>query len=119
MASVDDVDSVEFVVINEGYGAFVWAGLSVILSVALYQILENEIARVIVPLMVLGMGVYLIVNRLFFSGSSAAVFRTGGSAITWPFQSDNESREVREFIKGLYRMKSAHRPETGWPFAPR
>ena len=119
MASVDDVDSVEFVVINEGYGAFVWAGLSVILSVALYQILENEIARVIVPLMVLGMGVYLIVNRLFFSGSSAAVFRTGGSAITWPFQSDDESREVREFIKGLYRMKSAHRPETGWPFAPR
>ena len=100
MASVDDVDLVEFIVINEGYGAFVWAGLSVILSVALFGILENEIARVIVPLMVLGMGIYLIVNRLFLSGGTAAVFHTGASAITWAFQSDDESQEVRDFIKG-------------------
>ena len=119
MASVDDIDLVEFVVINEGYGAFLWAGLSVILSVALYGILENQIARVILPLMVLGMGVYLIVNRLFFSGGTAAVFHTGGSAITWPFQSSDESQEVNDFIKGLYQMKSARRPVTGWPFAPR
>ena len=119
MASVDDVDSVQFVDMTEGYGAFVWAGLSVILSIALYGILENQIARVLVPLMVLGMGVYLIVNRLFFSGGPAAVFRSGGSAITWPFRTEDESHEIRDFIKGLYRMKSARRPETSWPFAPR
>ncbi len=119
MASVDDVDSVEFIMINEGYGAFIWAGLSVILSIALFSILENQITRVIVPLMVLGMGVFLIVNRLFNSGGPAAVFRFGGSAITWPFESEDESLEIRDFISGLYRMKSARRPETGWPFAPR
>ena len=119
MASVDDVDSVEFVITNEGYGAFIWAGLSVILSIALFGILENQIARVIVPLMVLGMGIFLIVNRLFYSGGPAAVFRAGGSAITWPFKTEDESQEIRDFITGLYRMKSARRPETGWPFAPR
>ena len=119
MAAVDDIDLVEFVVIKEGYGAFVWAGLSVILSVALFGILENEIARAIVPVMVLGMGIYLIVNRLFFSGGTAAVFHAGASVITWAFQSDDESQEVRDFIEGLYRMKAARRPVTGWPFAPR
>ena len=119
MASVDDVDMVEFAVIKQGYGAFLWAGLSVILSVALFGILENEIARVIVPLMVLGMGGYLIINRLFFTGGPAAVFHTGGSAITWSFQSDDESQEVSDFIKGLYQMKSARRPLTRSPFAPR
>ena len=41
MASVDDVDSVEFIMINEGYGAFIWAGLSVILGIALFSILEK------------------------------------------------------------------------------
>ena len=119
MASVDDVDSVEFVEMNEGYGAFLWAGLSVVLSVAMYGILENEIARVIVPLMVLGMGVYLLVNRLFYSGGPVAVFRAGGSAITWSFKSEDESKEIRDFIIGLYRLKSERKPETGWPFAPR
>ena len=69
--------------------------------------------------MVLGMGLFLIVNRLFNSGGPAAVFRFGGSAITWPFESEDESLEIRDFISGLYRMKSARRPETGWPFAPR
>lgn len=119
MASVNDVDAVEFIEMTEGYGAFVWAVLSVILSFALYNILENEIARVLVPLMVLGMGVYLVVNRIFFTGGPAAVFRAGGSAITWSFKSRNESQEIRDFIDGLYRMKSAQRPDNGWPFAPR
>ena len=119
MASVNDVDSVEFVEMTEGYGAFLWAALSVILSFALHNILENEIARILVPLMVLGMGVYLVVNRIFFTGGPAAVFRAGGSAITWSFRSQNESQEIRDFIDGLYRLKSDQRTDNGWPFAPR
>ena len=119
MASVDDVDAVEFVEMTEGYGAFVWAALSVVLSIALYVILENRIAQIVVPLMVLGMGVYLIVNRVFFSGGPAAMFRTGGSAITWPFRTEDEAEEIRDFIRELYRLKYARSAGAGMPFAPR
>ena len=70
-------------------------------------------------LILLGMGVYLVVNRVFFTGGPAAVFRAGGSAITWSFKSQNESQEIRDFIDGLYRLKSAQRTDNGWPFAPR
>ena len=119
MASVNDIDTVEFVEMTEGYGAFLWAGLSVVLSVALYGILENQIARVIVPLMVLGMGVYLVVNRIFFTGGPAALFRTGGSEIAWPFRTPSESDEIRDFINELYRLKSAQGAESAGPFAPR
>lgn len=119
MADVDDVDAVQFIEVTEGYGAFVWAALSVALSVALYSILENQIAKVVVPLLVLGMGVYLIVYRLFFSGGPAAMFRTGGSAITWPFKGEDEAHEIREFISELYRLKSDRKVGTAGPFAPR
>ena len=119
MASVDDVDSVEYVEVTEGYGAFVWAALSVVLSIALFGILENQVARVIVPLMVLGMGVYLIVNRIFFSGGPAAMFHAGGSAITWPFRTEDETDEIRDFINELYRLKYARNAEDVRPFAPR
>ena len=119
MASVEDIDTVEFVEMTEGYGAFLWAGLSVVLSVALYGILENQIAQVIVPLMVLGMGVYLVVNRVFFSGGPAALFRTGGSAIAWSFRTADESAEIRDFINELYRQKSLRNAEALGPFAPR
>ena len=119
MASVEDIDTVEFVEMTEGYGAFLWAGLSVVLSVALYGILENQIAQVIVPLMVLGMGVYLVVNRIFFSGGPAALFRTGGSAIAWSFRTADESAEIRDFINELYRLKSGRSAETPGTFAPR
>lgn len=119
MASVDDIDTVEFVEMTEGYGAFLWAGLSVALSVALYGILENQVARVIVPFMVLGMGVYLVVNRIFFSGGPAALFRTGASAIAWPFRTTDESNEIRDLINELYRLKAARSDEAPGPFAPR
>lgn len=119
MASVEDIDAVEFVEVTEGYGAFLWAGLSVVLSVALYGILDNQIARVIVPLMVLGMGVYLVVYRIFFSGGPAALFRMGGSAISWPFRTASESDEIRDFINEFYRLKLVRNSESTGPFAPR
>ncbi len=119
MASVEDIDTVEFVEMTEGYGAFLWAGLSVVLSVALYGILENQIAQVIVPLLVLGMGVYLVVNRIFFSGGPAALFRTGGSAIAWSFRTADESDEIRDLINELYRLKSLRNAEGQASFAPR
>ena len=119
MASLDDVDAVEITSINEGYGAFIWAGLSVILSIVLYGIIGNEAAKIIVPVLVLAMGGYLVVNRLFLTGGPAAIFRTGASEITWSFRSDNESQQVREFIIDLYRLKTDQDASASRTFAPR
>ena len=105
MATIGDVDAVEITSISEGYSAFVWAGLSVVLAVVLYGSIDNALAKVIVPLLVLAMGGFLVVNRLFFTGGPAVVFRTGGSTITWRFETEEESLTVRDFIDELYRVK--------------
>ena len=107
IASVDDVESVHVGAVSQGYSAFLWAGLAVLLSVALYNVVENETIRVVAPLLTLAMAAYLLVNRLFFSGGTAAVFRIGSAQIAWRIEGDVQAREVREFIRDLYTVKTA------------
>ena len=107
IASVDDVDSVYVGAARQGYGAFAWAALAGALSAALYGVLEHETIKIIVPLLVMAMGAYLVISRLFFPGSPVAVFRVGSAEIEWRFEGEDEERDAREFIRDLYAIKTA------------
>ena len=107
IASVDDVDSVRVGEFDQGYSAFVWAALSVALSGALYGLLEQETVRIIASLLVLAMGAYLLISRIFFSGERVAEFRIGAVEIEWHFEGDEQEAEVREFVRDLFAIKTA------------
>ena len=107
IASVDDVDSVHVGAVNQGYGAFLWAALAVALSGALYGLLEQETVRIAASLLVLAMGAYLLISRLFFAGRQVATFRIGSAEIEWHFDGDEMESEAREFIRDLYAVKTA------------
>ena len=95
IASVDDVESVRVGAVSEGYGAFIWAGLAVALSGALYGLLEQETIRSSRRCWTLAMAAYLLVSRLLFSGGSEAVFRIGSAEIAWRFDGDEQDRGGR------------------------
>ena len=106
MISVQDVESVSVrLVFPEGIAPYLWAALSLAMSLILYSYLEHDIARVAVPLIVLAMGAYLILDRLLEKGRPAAVFKARDSEIHWPFDYEKDSKEVYDFINSLYRMK--------------
>ena len=106
MISVQDVESVSVrLIFPEGIGPYVWAALSVVMSLILFSYIEHSIARIAVPLIVLAMGAYLIVDRLTARGRPTAIIRARDAAIHWPFDNDKESKQVYEFINSLYRMK--------------
>ena len=107
IASVDDVESVHVGAVSEGYGAFIWAGLAVALSGALYGLLEQETLRIVAPLLTLAMAAYLLASRLIFSGGQVAAFRIGAAEIAWRFDGDEQTEEVGEFIRDLYSIKTA------------
>ena len=107
IASVDDVDSVFVGAFDQGYSAFVWAALSVALSGSLYGLLEHEIVRMVASLLVLAMGAYLLINRLFFAGDQVATFRIGATEIEWHFEGEEMEAEVREFVRDLFAVKTA------------
>ena len=106
MISVQDVESVSVrLVFPEGIGPYVWAALSLAMSVILYSYMEHSIGRIVVPLIVLAMGAYLILDRLTEKGRPSAVFKARDAEIHWPFDYERESKEVYEFINAVYRMK--------------
>ena len=104
--SVQDVESVSVrLIFSEGIGPYVWAALSVVLSLVLFSYIEHSIARIAVPLIVLAMGAYLIVDRLTAHGRPTAIIKARDAEIHWSFDHDKESKQVYEFINSLYSAK--------------
>ena len=106
MISVQDVESVSVrLIFPEGIGPYVWAALSAVMGLILYSYIEHSIARIAVPLIVLAMGAYLIVDRLTARGRPMVVIKARDAEIHWSFDHDRESKRVYEFINSLYRQK--------------
>ncbi len=83
MISVQDVESVSVkLIFPEGIGPYVWAALSVVMSLILFSYIEHSIARIAVPLIILTMGAYLIVDRLTARGRPTAIIRGAGRGDT-------------------------------------
>ena len=106
MLSVQDVESVSVrLIFSKGVGPYLWAALAALMSLILYSYLEHSIARIAVPLIVLAMGAYLVIDRLTERGRPCAIFKARESVIRWPFDYEKESSEVHEFINSLYKVK--------------
>ena len=106
MISVQDVESISVrLIYPEGIGPYVWAALSLVMSVILYSYIDHSIGRIAVPLIVLAMGAYLIIDRLTENGRPLVALKARDAEIHWPFDHDTESKEVYEFINTLYRAK--------------
>ena len=119
IAAVRDIDSVEVTSVRPGIGAYFWAALAVILSVVLYQIIEDGTWQIVAALAVLVMGAYLVVNQVLDSGEPTAVFRTNNSEIRWLFDAKKDSEAVYEFINRLYEVKANSLQVRNETFSPR
>ena len=119
IAAVRDVDSVEVTSVRPGVGAYFWAALAVVLSVVLYQIIEDGTWQIVAALAVLVMGAYLVVNQVLDSGEPTAVFRTNNSEIRWLFDAKKDSEAVYEFINRLYEVKESSLQGRNGTFSPR
>ena len=121
IASVHDVEAVEITSNREGYSAYIWAALAVVLSIVLFGTIENTGIKLASSAIVLLMGVYLVISHVTEPGNPTAVFRAGGSEIKWEFDSGENSEDVNSFINRLYQIKESSVNHSGVPskFAPR
>lgn len=99
-----NVDAVEVTNQRERYGAFVWAGLALLVALMVWQIWDNALAP-LAALIVLAMGVYLVVDRLMFPGNAYAVVNSGSSQIRLEITSEPASRDIYEFSNHLFQLQ--------------
>ena len=74
-ASVRDVQAVEIGYHARGNSAYVWAGLALLAAFFLFFVIENTLGRIAGPVVVAGLGVYLVVDNLLTSNKQFVVFR--------------------------------------------
>lgn len=122
-ASVRDVQAVEIGYHARGSSAYVWAGLAFLAAFFLFFVIENTLGRIVGPVVVAGMGVYLIVDNLLTPNRQFVVFRAAGSQLLVDLDGDGVTEAVNEFIARLFQLKEApsREPAFGWVdhFAPR
>ena len=121
-ASVDDISTVEISSERTGFGVYVWAGLSFIVALLLWRVIDNPIGSVASAIIVAVMGVYLIVDHLMSAGTSVATFRTSATEFKVELKGEGDSYEnVYHFINRVFSMKQngGGGPSDPGRFAPR
>ncbi len=99
-----NVDAVEVTNQPEGYGAFVWAGLALIVAILVWQVWDHGLAP-LAALVVLGMGVYLVVDRLVFPGNAYAVVNSGSSQLRLDLTSEGASRDIYDLSNRVFELQ--------------
>ncbi len=122
-ASVQDVQAVEIGYHARGSGAYVWAGLAFLAAFFLFFVIENTLGRIAGPVVVAGLGVYLVVDNLLTPNKQFVVFRAAGGQLLVDLDGDGVTDAVNEFIARLFQLKEGPPRESpfGWVdrFAPR
>ncbi len=122
-ASVRDVQAVEIGYHARGSGAYVWAGLAFLAAFFLFFVIENTLGRIAGPVVVAGLGVYLVVDNLLAPNKQFVVFRAAGGQLLVDLDGDGSTEAVNDFIARLFQLKEGPPRESpyGWVdrFAPR
>jgi hypothetical protein len=105
-ASINEIDVVEVTMEREGIGAYIWAGLSFLVAILLWRVIDSELGSIAASVLVALMGVYLIVDRLMSPGTPIAVFKTGSSEIRCELPGDDVPAEIYEFTNRLFELKN-------------
>ena len=105
-AAIQDVELVEISFDREGYGAFIWAAMALVVALVLYFfIIDHFAARIAASVVVALLGVYLIVDKLTFSRRPMVVFKAGSSQVRCELKGEQAAANVQEFIKRFFEFK--------------
>ena len=120
--ALQDVETVEITRRGQGFGAYLWSGLALLVALLIWQAWSEAAWSLPVALAVAFMGVYLAVDRLLSSGPAQATFRAGLSEMQCPITDGLTTEQVNQFVNRLFELK-AERDRQAFrrsrPFAPR
>ena len=104
--ALQNIDAVEITTQREGYGAFLWGGLSFFVAIMLWKVWDHPLGSGLAAAAVALMGVYLVLDRIFSPGTVQASFKAGSSQVMCGLKSDQASRDIYPFVSRLYQLKS-------------
>ena len=120
--SIQDVDVVEITNPREGFGVFLWSGLSLIVAIALWFVWDHPFGSPVAAVAVALMGVYVIGDRILSAGATHTTLRSGSSRLKWELKTAQASQDTYTFVNQLFQLKGdagKEQPGRAQYFAPR
>lgn len=115
--SIQDITAIDVLSQRSlGLIGYIWGTLALIVAVAVWQAWDNPVGSAIAGLVLAGMGVYLVVDRLRSPSRVQASFRAGDTAFTYNVNGPTAVEDTYEFVNKLFVRKDHSRSRT---FSPR
>ena len=115
--SIQDITAVD--ILSErslGFVGYAWGALALTVAVVVWQAWDNAIGSAIAGLVLAGMGVYIVVDRLRSPSRIYARFRAGDTELKYSVSGPTAITDIYEFVNKLFLRKGAARSRT---FSPR
>ncbi len=102
--SLRNVDAIEITRQPLGFGAFLWGALAAVVAVLIWQLWEHSLTP-LASLIALGMGAYLIVDRILSLQHLYVVLAAGASQVRLELRSKAASRDIHDFTTRVFQLQ--------------
>ena len=98
-----------------------WALLSIIVAVAIWQVWDNSLPSTIVAFLICGMGLYIFAERYFLGNHTLAIFQTQSQNISIELSDEFIGPQITSLADKLFKSKTKLNDQRHDPnnFAPR
>ena len=97
-----------------------WAGISIVVGLSLWQVIEHPIGSLAALVIMLLMGSYLFLDRFFKSRNKLLIVMSGSFEFRVVLTTELLKQEAHEFARNLTLVKDAqNKANTTRPFSPR
>ena len=115
--SIQDITAIDVLSQRSlGLIGYIWGALALIVAVAVWQAWDNPVGSAIAGLVLAGMGMYLVVDRLRSPSRVQARFRAGDTEFKYNVNGPTAVEDTYEFVNKLFSRKDHFRSRT---FSPR
>ena len=104
LLSLRNVDAIEIMRQPLGYGTFIWAALAAVVAVLVWQVWDHGLAP-LASLVVLGMGAYIVVDRLLSLQHLYVIVTAGASQVRLELKSKNAARDIHDFTTRVFQLQ--------------
>ncbi len=117
---VEDLHTVKITTEQLGIAPYVWAGISIVVGLSLWQVIEHPIGSLAALVIMLLMGSYLFLDRFFKSRNKLLIVMSGSFEFRVVLTTELLKQEAHEFARNLTLVKDAqNKANTTRPFSPR
>ena len=91
---------------QKSFVGILWALLSIIVAVAIWQVWDNSLPSTIVAFLICGMGLYIFAERYFLGNHTLAIFQTQSQNISIELSDEFIGQQITSLAHKLFKSKT-------------